>query len=273
MPKEKKIKFTNGSILEYRDGQWYRNGKWVFDNRYKFYDPKKRAWFSLANNGSIKPLTPYIDKITKQGIDMELNKGRGDWIFPASGPIITLRTKGQMNLADIPTNLLDTIAINTGRSKTDIKTNLGLVGTESTFGGYSKALGNPVSTYDSHDLVNNHAYFGNPYTDYSKAIYRKVSKEINQGKDSDRAWMDAENDAEYAYKHNNIKTRTKKYHDNVIADAFARYADNPKGYNPGKGSVYPKVVTRTGNEVWSDPQIVKWWNTEGKKYYNKGLNE
>ena len=135
----------------------------------------------------------------------------------------------------------------------DIKTNLGLVGTESTFGGYSKELGNPVSTYDSHDLVNNHAYFGNPYTDYSKAIYRKVSKEINQGKDSDRAWMDAENDAEYAYKHNNIKTRTKKYHDNVIADAFARYADNPKGYNPGKGSVYPKVVTRIGNEVWSDP--------------------
>ena len=69
-----------------------------------------------------------------------------------------------MNLADVPVNMLDSIARNTGRSKTNIKTNLGLVGKESTFGGYSKVLGNAWDSYpiNPYLLVNNHAYYINP---------------------------------------------------------------------------------------------------------------
>ena len=55
-----------------------------------------------------------------------------------------------------------------------------------------------------------------------------------------------------------------------MTNAFARYADDPNNYNPGQGN-YVQMVTNIANEVWSNPQIQNWWNTEGIKYYNKGL--
>ena len=44
----------------------------------------------------------------------------------------------------------------------------------------------------------------------------------------------------------------------------------PNIYNSGQGN-YVQMVTNIENEVQSDPQIQNWWNTEGIKYYNKGL--
>lgn len=81
-----------------------------------------------------------------------------------------------------------------------------------------------------------------------------IAKQIQEGKDPITAVIDAEKDAEYAYKHNNIKERTKHYHDNIMADAFVKYADNPNKYNLGQGN-YIQMVTNIGNEVWNDPQI------------------
>ena len=168
-----------------------------------------------------------------------------------------------MNLADVPVNMLDSIARNTGRSKTNIKTNLGLVGKESTFGGYSKVLGKAWDSYpiNPYLLVNNHAYYVTPEEDYLKAIYKNVG-----------TIGDTEKKAKYAYEHGLIKQRTKQYHNNILADAFARYADNPSKYNPGQSN-YVKMVTNIGNEVWSDPQIQNWWKTSGRNQYNKGLKE
>lgn len=223
--------------------------------------------------GTSVPFTPYIDKLQKQRQDVlhqRMYNNESQRFLPSQNTI-TLRTKGNMNLADVPVNMLDSITINTGRSKTNIKTNLGLVGKESTFGGYSKALGfplNPNIYIDPYTLVNNHSYSIAPEDDYFSAIFKFLSK----NNFSDQAYIDAEKNIEYAYKHNLIKPRTKHYHDNILADAFARYADNPKKYNPGQGN-YVQMVTNIGNEVWSDPQIQNWWNTQGIKYYNKGLKE
>ena len=168
-----------------------------------------------------------------------------------------------MNLADVPVNMLDSIARNTGRSRTNIKTNLGLVGKESTFGGYSKVLGNAWKSYPINPitLVNNFSYYVTPEEDYLQAVYKNVN-----------IVGDVEKKAKYAYERGLIKQRTKQYHDNILADAFARYADNPSKYNPGQSN-YVKMVTNIGNEVWSDPQIQNWWKTSGRNQYNKGLKE
>lgn len=281
-----KIKLNNG-YLEFKDGKWYRNGKVIEDLfNYKYYDGSKKSYMRLTYDGKTTPDTPYLDKL----YNSIYYEGRFAPAFKASPKIITLRTKGRMNLADVPVNMLDSIAINTGRSKTNIKTNLGLVGKEDTFGGHSKYLGKPWGKdeyVDYYSLVNNHAYDVNPESDYYAAIYRKyfpdvdffrstqgrVRADVNGIKEpSETQLLKAEKDAEYAYKHNLIKSRTKQYHDNYLADAFARYADNPRRYNPGQGN-YVQMVNNIANEVWSDPQIQKWWKTEGIKYYNKGLKE
>ena len=39
-----------------------------------------------------------------------------------------------------------------------------------------------------------------------------------------------------------------------MADAFARYADDPNNYNPGQRN-YVQMVTNIANEVWSNHQI------------------
>ena len=281
-----KIKLNNG-YLEFKDGKWYRNGKVIEDLfNYKYYDGSKKSYMRLTYDGKTTPDTPYMDKLSQSAY----TEGRFVPNFKASPKIITLRTKGRMNLADVPVNMLDSIAINTGRSRTNIKTNLGLVGKESTFGGHSKYLGRPQGKdeyVNQYSLVNNHAYDDDPFTDYYAALERKYFKGIdfypftnhripnnydNFNIPSETQLLKAEKDAEYAYKHNLIKSRTKQYHDNYLADAFARYADNPRRYNPGQGN-YVQMVNNIANEVWSDPQIQKWWKTEGIKYYNKGLKE
>lgn len=270
-----KIKLTNGSILEYKNGQWYKDGK-VFTSyglsKYKFYDTKKKSYMKLNKDGCIKPYTPYLDRLQNQELSKirVLSEKRKSQFFKPSDKIITLKTKGRMNLADIPVNMLDSIARNTGRSRTNIKTNLGLVGKESTFGGMSKALGMHYNygSIDPYHLVNNHAYYNTPETDYNLAISRKMGS----NNFSEQSRIDAEKNVKYAYKHRLIKSQTKHYHDNILADAFARYADNPSKYNPGQSN-YVKMVTNIGNEVWGDPQIQNWWNTSGRNQYNKGLKE
>lgn len=271
-----KINLNNGSILEYKNGKWYKDGKYFTPyglKHYKYYDSNKKSWMRLTETGNTTPYTPYMDRLRKQQLNIfhQRENNTTSQKFLPSQNIITLRTKGNMNLADVPVNMLDSIAINTGRSKTNIKTNLGLVGKESTFLGRSKTLGFPwdANKYISPgDLVNNHAYYATPEYDYSEVINKQLSKNNY----SDQAFINAEKNIEYAYKHNLIKSRTKQYHNNILADAFARYSDNPKKYNPGQGN-YIQMVTNIGNEVWGDPQIQNWWNTEGIKYYNKGLRE
>lgn len=227
----------------------------------------------LNRDGTVAPYTPYLDKLNNQ-VSKDLDKRASSSLkqsFAPSNKIITLKTKGRMNLVDVPVNMLDSIAINTGRSKTNIKTNLGLVGKESTFLGYSKALGNPFSNIvkiSPYLMVNNHAYYNTPAYEYQEAIYKK----INNNNHSNQSYVDAEKDVKYAYEHGLIKPKTKHYHDNMLADAFARYAGNPKRYNSGQSN-YTQMVTNIGNEVWDDPQIQNWWNTSGKKYYNIGLKE
>ncbi len=261
-----RIKLTNNSLLEHKNGKWYRNGK-PFTNyglkKYKYYDPQKKTYMQLTDFGPIH-YTPNLDKLTRESIN-KVNKKK-ELISKQSflpNKIITLKTKGKMNLADVPVNMLDSIARNTGRSRTNIKTNLGLVGKESTFGGHSKVLGNAWKSYpiSPYSLVNNHAYYITTEADYLQAVRKNVD-----------TVRDIEKKVKYAYEHGLIKQRTKQYHDNILADAFARYADNPNKYNPGQSN-YVKMVTNIGNEVWSDPQIQNWWKTSGRNQYNKGLKE
>lgn len=275
----KTININNGTLTFEEDkfGQkgWYRNHKPIPED-YKYWDSNLKVFRVLDPYRALSHVhTPYLSRLENEASTHKTSHG----LIPIGNKYITLRTKGKMNLADVPVNLLDSIAINTGRSNTNIKTNLGLVGKESTFGGFSKALGNPLNSQQSflvHDLTNNHAYQVNPQLDYLGAINRKFPKlydyDFVTKNDIDKRDAERELEAKKAYQNNLIKSRTKQYHPNSLADAFSRYADSPSKYNPGQSN-YVSMVNNIANEVWNEPQIQNWWKTEGIKYYNKGKNE
>lgn len=281
----KSIKFTNGSKLEYKDiGNgygWYRDNKLVEDENYKFYDPKVKRYrrpeyrFSEVEEGV--PITPiYMEQLNKlkeiADKEQEEIKDKGFANIIPSKERINLRTKGNMNLATVPINMLDSIAINSGRSGTNIKTNLGLVGKESTFYQGAELLGKPVRNFDNHNLINNHAYYNRPYSDYYKVLYNKLYNDFDTAFD-DSLRIAIEDDIKHQLDNGGPKATTKIYNeDNAMADGFARYADNPSKYNPGQEN-YIQMVNNIANEVWSEPQIQKWWEEKGKYYYEKGKKE
>ena len=46
----RRIKLTNNSILEHKNGKWYKNGKPFTDyglKKYKYYDPKKKDLYAI----------------------------------------------------------------------------------------------------------------------------------------------------------------------------------------------------------------------------------
>lgn len=298
IPKHRKvaetIKMTNGNILtrEVDDSgysRWFRNGKYITPSvlkTYRFYDKSIGGYRQLENgkdlrmfdgkgiNNATPVYTPTIDKIMNDAskYNKKQTELRRKQQYKSNGKYLTLKTKGNMNLVDIPTNMLDSIAINTGRSKTNIKTNLGLVGKESTFGGYSHFLNNPWSKndiIDPHTLTNNHSYFIASGDGYIEALYKSIPGFLD--KDKAARERKAKEDLKY---HNGIPNsgRTPHYSPNLMADAFKRYAVSPSDYNPGQGNYIP-MVNALGNEVWNEPQIQNWWNTEGKYYYNKGISQ
>ncbi len=303
----KRIHINNGHLTyevpedDSSSGAWYRNGKLLKGDdlkNYKFYDTKAKAYRVLGTpilQGNVKDgvkvvgarVNPYVGTYESllDSAKLEYDKRYNTEVkqtFKSNGKLIHLKTKGKMNLATVPVNLLDTIAINSGRSNTDVATNLGLVAKESSLGGQSYYLtkaayknkgytdkeADSISTkiintalYDPWTLTNNHAYFTTKFNDTLGEIYRKA-------KTSD----DKERMAVNAIKYNTLKDNTPHYDANIMADAFTRYAAAPDKYNPGQSSYIPMVRNLT-NEVFYEPQIQNWWNTEGKTYYNKGLSE
>ena len=261
-----KIVLKNGVVLEYKDGTWYRNNEKIRDpHKYKIYNPKTRSYMGLGSNGKLEKYS-YLKRLFEDAYKSYWRRTKEVVGADPSEDMITLKTKGNMNLADVPVNMLDSIAINTGRTNTNIKDNLGLVGKESTFGGHSRVLGNPWNTKDGmffgEELTNNHSYFVTPEIDYYDAIIRSTNGNTSY----------AEKAAKQAYKLGLIKPVTPHYHNDVMADAFARYAANPQKYNPGQGN-YVQMVTNIGNEVWNEPSIQEWWNNQGQQFYNQGLKE
>jgi hypothetical protein len=178
-----------------------------------------------------------------------------------------------MNLADVPVALLDSIAVNSGRSDTDFFTNSALIGKESTFGGYSEALGSPMSgNYSPHMLTNNHAYFENAYNDYIAAVNRERTKGGHGFTPSDSETVKAENNAKYALEHNLITDKTPHYSEYVLADAFKRFESNPAKYNPGQANYVP-MVNAIRQELIGEKQLQEYWNTRGKQEYERGKKE
>lgn len=285
------IQLNNG-ILEYRNYRnwgetegpitgWYRNGEKVGPD-YSFvhtptglkvkvfgYNPQDYL-FVTPNLGRFNYLAgePSRDNLYVPHLDVEK---------------VRLNIPGSsQHLANIPVNVLDTIAINAGRANIPIQTALGLVGKESTFGSSFFNFNDPRPTGEDqvyithHGLTNNHRYDDNKYADINAQLLRNVSPAYDMNKSLDeraKIFKKVDDQAKWYLDHpEKIKERTDKYHSNILADSFIRYMTNPQKYNPGQKN-YVDMVKKISEEVWSDKGIQKWWNKQGKNFYKQGQNE
>lgn len=267
VPKDRKvvrtINLNNGKITVEQDADgdvyFFRNGKYMPDNvvaNYKYFDNKTKTYRKLSNDANskipyTKPHVPYIDMLMKdKEAAFRSSEANGLRIVPNRN-IITLRTKGRMNLADIPTNELDSIFVSAGRAGIDPKTALGLVGKEDTFGGHSKLLGKPW--FDSSgkpdtlllgSLVNNHTGSDvSKYGDYTRNLIIKHAKEGKPERTYEEILRDIpeeelvrmNNEVQWEYNHGLLDKYKNQVHDenDLLADAFKRYQVNPKLYNYG----------------------------------------
>lgn len=279
---------SDGSDDAYEHIYWFRDGKYITPTqmpKYKFYDNNPKKYRTLSqivgrdyDNGNGEPVvktplhTPYWDKLDKEAADKG-SKTPANLDIPLKGSKwITLRTKGKMNLADVPTNLLDSIAVNAGRSGTDFWTDAALIGKESTFGPYSHYQGRPYDpkglnqSLSAYSLTNNHAFIHSAEDDYINAILRKY----NTVKDSDLSKV--EDNVKYAYEHGLIKDTTPHYSQYILADAFKRYDVAPTQYNPGQKNYVP-MLNDIRQELLGEKQLQEYWNTRGKQEYARGQRE
>ena len=313
------ISINNGKLTAEKDiygnTNWYRNGKKLSDkelSNYKYYDPNIKAYRTLnlkeetiydphtdkeytQTIASTPIYSPNYDRLSKSG-NPKIHKedAKQGIAIPKGGKEYTLRTKGRNNLVDIPESLLDSVAINTGRSKTDFFTNLALISQESSFGNKSHYLGRDDYDFNSltenergiflspHDLTNNHSYYNTGELDYLAAVGRNFPKASRSGdisltkeesKKADKQRIAAEKDIEYAYKHGKINNgNTPHYSNNIMTDAFIRNAKDPQSYNPNEKR-RAAIIEQNRQELFKEKQLQEYWNTRGKKFYNKGVQE
>lgn len=186
-----------------------------------------------------------------------------------------------LNLMDVPYNVLDTIAINSGRSRTNPWTNFGLTTKESTFGRNSPLLHQDHSefNYTPEELVNDHAYWEYA-NDYYKPFQTRKYARLNQmiGKHpsfyNNKILPVVAEDQQYRDDITNGRTNvyTPLYSDNMFQDAFLRYQARPNHYNYNQRN-YQQMVNYYADFLKKYPGMQDWWNKEGKSYYEKGLKE
>lgn len=281
---------ANDSIVQNKI-YWFRNGKYITPyqmKNYRFYDSAIKGYRTLSETTDLRfkgkeveevantpPYTPSINALETKKITNLKNSHRNveEQTIPfKSQRIITLKTRGRMNLVDIPENLLDSIAVNAGRSNTDFWTDAALIGKESTFGGVSRALGSiptnsPIDkiSFNPYLLTNNHAYFVSPERDYLNALHKYNFRDEGE-------LIQAENNAKYALEHGQVTDNTPHYSKYVLADAFKRYQTAPAKYNPNQSNYVP-MVNGIIQELKGEQQLQDYWNTKGKQQYKRGQQE
>lgn len=292
----KTIKINNGVIELKSDGNWYRNGKRFTKNglsKYKLYSPKYKGYVKLSGI-DISANTPTLDKLHNKLWDISSRREKIRRFQTYDAPIkdnqkVSFRTKGALNLLDVPYQLLDSIAKNAGRARLPFDKALGLAAKETTIGNKSKALMRAAGlddeaiqyeldnfTYNNKNIINNHAFDVSMYSDYLGAIYKKYFEPLYKDKDRNsddviKASILAERQAAEDVKYNTIKETTPHYSDNAMVDGFRRYLISPNTYNPGQANYVP-MVDNLAKEAWNDKSLQEYWNKQGKKYYQQGLD-
>lgn len=178
---------------------------------------------------------------------------------------IRLSKAGDLTTAKLSTNMLDSLAKYGALAGIPIETAIGLAAQETTFG-KGEGDGTPQDI-DPMYLVNDYAYVPDAYTNL---IYTANKKAFNNDFSAKpykilSALRDnfVEKGIPYAEKQlrKQIEDRKNK---SLLQHAFEYFKQGK--YNPGDPN-HTKDVQDAGKAAFNSPEIQKWWNTVGYKWY------
>lgn len=263
--------------LTHKNGKWYRNGVEIKNPRtYTFIDTNTGKKVMGLHNWN--PPTPYIDMVKE---DLQHRKKRYKENMDAVTPPFPVRDSYGNYLpqvSNVPANMLDTIAINTGRSRTNIADNLGLALHEA--GWLNDVIRAPY-------MVRKQSLVPTDFTDYPEDAYlRQLESNFDYSYGDGMDKFAAEQQAKEDYRSGNYwkfidKHPRATYHPNFLVDNYIRWANVPDDYDPINPfntidvdfTPAKQEVRAVGEEFLGRPEVQEWWNNEGVKYYNKGLKE
>ena len=178
---------------------------------------------------------------------------------------IRLSKAGDLTTAKLSTNMLDSIAKYGALAGVPIETAIGLAAQETTFG---KGEGDGIpQDIDPMYLVNDYAYVPDAYAglirtadkktfngDYSRKTYKIL-----------RALRDDFIEKEIPYSEEQLRKQIEDRKNKSLLQHAFEYFKQGK-YNPGDPN-HTKDVQDAGKAAFNSPEIQKWWNTEGYKWY------
>lgn len=174
---------------------------------------------------------------------------------------IRLTNAGKLTGARLSTNMLDSIAKHGAAVGLPIQSAIGLAAQESTFGTNSSEL-EPHDVNPRH-LVNDHAYTPSAYRDLYMTAMKKASRLKLPRKFEE---MEREKIIKEGERYANKQLIKQKQQSNkpVLQHAFEYYKTG--NYNRGDSN-HTRDVENAGIAAFNSPEIQKWWQTEGYKWY------
>ena len=174
---------------------------------------------------------------------------------------IQLTNAGKLTGAKLSTNMLDSIAKYGAITGVPIQTAIGLAGQESTFG-------TNRSEMEPHDinpryLVNDHDYTPSAYRDLYMTAYNKAAK-LGLPRRFEELVRDSIIKSGERYTEKQLLKQREERDIPVLQHAFRLYLSGK--YNSGDPN-HTKDVENTGKAAFNSPEIQKWWNNEGYKWY------
>lgn len=199
-------------------------------------------------------------------LDQEYRKKSKEQTIPfIKDKYIRLSKAGDLTTAKLSTNMLDSLAKYGALAGIPIETAIGLAAQETTFG-KGEGDGTPQDV-DPMYLVNDYAYVPNAY---NSLIYTADKKAFNGDYSAKtykilKALRDnfIEKGIPYAEKQlrKQIEERKNK---SLLQHAFEYFKQGK--YNLGDPN-HTKDVQDAGKAAFNSPEIQKWWNIEGYKWY------
>lgn len=218
-----------------------------------------------------KPKTKYeIAKENMQKIQQQRNKNNIAIPYIPEKRI-KLTNAGKLTGAEFSTNMLDSLAKYGAKANLPIELALGLAAQESTFGnaktnGYQSQKDRGV-IYGSSVISNWSHGKDNPWRDLivtseKKAGVKNAGKSTADYSNLDKDKLDKSLSEGWRYTENQMKKFNPNI--NVLEHGFNLFKSGK--YNTGDPNHF-RDVQNSGKLAMKSPEILNWWNKDGKKYY------
>lgn len=282
-----KYKMTNGATLEYKNNNWYRNGKLITDNvlkKYKFYDRSIKGYRYLTEFGSTPVYTPNYDYALFKDIQLksDYNKYKEEQKAPYihnKKVVLHSLKNGKPTVVHgriYSTNQLDSLLKWTNEAGYPDDKVFRVIAHNIKENNYPNIFINKDNDLKNHskdfDLNSNNfsywRYSENPYTSlvgsFTTGVNGKALDKAEQEGDIIKVdSLTADTDKRIGYQLKHIDESKISIPTRPVTALIKDFMTNPNKYNPGQSN-YVQMVNNIEQYVRDTPEIKNWYRNRRK---------